>query len=219
MLRLKSLNLHQRGQFLCSVRVPQVDPPARATEGGGGEQRPVGWEVTGRQEVDGLMCPSCQVPHECIRAQTPQTHHLMKEWRVNESEALSYSQCMSTGLAGTRSEPFKVPLGFLRVWYCTMLSWKQVKVAVWQRWEKLQQPQSTENKLLNFLSEQQMKITRSLHSWKDTLTIKLCTGRKCFISSVMCLTQSEPSNFQNYWPWKGNAALYNRKNRTVTRSL
>lgn len=64
-LRLE-VNLHQSGQFLCSVRVPEVDPPAGAAEGCGGEQRPVGGEVTGRQEVEGLMGPSCQVPHERI---------------------------------------------------------------------------------------------------------------------------------------------------------
>ncbi len=77
-LRLKRLNLHQSGQLLCGVRVPEVNPPAGATEGCGGEQRPIRREVTGRQEVDGLMGPSRQVPHERVRPQTPQTHHLTK---------------------------------------------------------------------------------------------------------------------------------------------
>lgn len=73
------LNLHQRGQLLGSVRVPEVDPPAGAAEGRGGEQRPVRREVTGGQEVQGPTGSSCQVPDECVRAQTPETHHLRTE--------------------------------------------------------------------------------------------------------------------------------------------
>lgn len=70
------VNLHQRGQLLGSVRVPEVDPPAGAAEGGGGEQRPVGGEAAGGQEVQGLPGSSGQVPDEGVRAQTPETHHL-----------------------------------------------------------------------------------------------------------------------------------------------
>lgn len=79
-VKQKQDNLHQRGQFLRRVRVPEVDPPAGAAEGGGGEQRPVGREVAGRQKVQGLVGSSCQVPDERVRAQTPQTDHL-KTWR------------------------------------------------------------------------------------------------------------------------------------------
>lgn len=65
-VHFESENLHQSGQLLCSVWVPEVDPPAGATEGRSGEQRPVRGEVTGRQEVQGLPGPSCQVPHEGV---------------------------------------------------------------------------------------------------------------------------------------------------------
>lgn len=72
------LHLHQCGQPLCCVRVPEVDPPAGAAEGRGGEHRPVRGEVAGGQEVQGLLGASCQVPDELIRAETPQTHHLIE---------------------------------------------------------------------------------------------------------------------------------------------
>lgn len=75
------LNLHQRGQLLSSVWVPEVDPPAGAAEGCSGEQRAVRREVTGGQEVEGLTGSSCQVPDECVRAQTPEAHHLRKRRR------------------------------------------------------------------------------------------------------------------------------------------
>lgn len=78
----RGLNLHQRGELLGSVRVPEVDPPAGAAEGRGGEQRAVGREVTGGQEVERLPGSSCQVPDERVRAQTPETHHLTKR-RLN----------------------------------------------------------------------------------------------------------------------------------------
>lgn len=76
------LNLHQRGELLSSIRVPEVDPPAGAAEGRSGEQRTVRREVTGGQEVEGLTGASCQVPDECVRAQTPETYHLTKR-RLN----------------------------------------------------------------------------------------------------------------------------------------
>lgn len=79
---LPRLNLHQRGELLSSIRVPEVDPPAGAAEGRSGEQRAVGREVTGGQEVEGLAGSPCQVPHECVGAQTPETHHLSKR-RLN----------------------------------------------------------------------------------------------------------------------------------------
>lgn len=76
------LNLHQRGELLSSVRVPEVDPPAGAAEGRSGEHRAIRREVTGGQEVEGLTASSCQVPDERVRAQTPETHHLTKR-RLN----------------------------------------------------------------------------------------------------------------------------------------
>lgn len=92
-LRLQAVNLHQRGQLLCSVRVPQVDPPAGAAEGGGGQQRSVRGEVAGGQEVQGLMGPSGQVPHEGVRAQAPQTHHLMRGGWFRLDQKGYVSQC------------------------------------------------------------------------------------------------------------------------------
>lgn len=59
-------NSRQSGQFLCCVWVPEVDPPTGAAEGCSGENCPVRREVTRRQEVHGLVGPSCQVPDECI---------------------------------------------------------------------------------------------------------------------------------------------------------
>lgn len=72
------VNLRHCGQFLGRVRVPEVDPPAGAAEGGGGEHGPVGGEVAGGQEVQGLVDPPCKVPDEGVRPQTPQTHHLRR---------------------------------------------------------------------------------------------------------------------------------------------
>lgn len=76
------LNLHQRGELLSSIRVPEVDPPAGAAEGCSGQQRTVRGEVTGGQEVEGVTASSCQVSDERVRAQTPETHHLTKR-RLN----------------------------------------------------------------------------------------------------------------------------------------
>lgn len=87
-------NLHQRGQLLCRVRVPEVDPPAGAAEGRGGEQRPVRREVAGRQEVQSLACSSRQVSDEGVRAQTPQTHHLNKHSAVTETQEASDATCV-----------------------------------------------------------------------------------------------------------------------------
>lgn len=75
---MKEKNLHECGELLSSVRVPQVDPPAGAAEGRGGQQRAVRREVAGGQEVEGLPGSSRQVPDERVRAQTPETHHLME---------------------------------------------------------------------------------------------------------------------------------------------
>lgn len=68
MVCILRLNLHQSGELLRSIRVPEVDPPAGAAEGRSGEQRAVGREVTGGQEVEGLTGSSRQVPDECVRA-------------------------------------------------------------------------------------------------------------------------------------------------------
>lgn len=75
-MHLESENLHQRGQLLRRVRVPEVYPPAGAAEGRRGQQRSVGGEVTGGQEVQGLPGSSRQVAYERIRAQAPQANHL-----------------------------------------------------------------------------------------------------------------------------------------------
>ena len=59
-------NVHQCGQLICSVRIPQVNPPARAAEGSSGQQRTVGGEVAGRQQVEGFVWRPRQVPDECV---------------------------------------------------------------------------------------------------------------------------------------------------------
>lgn len=80
---MRTVDLHQSGQLLGGVRVPEVDPPAGAAEGGRGEQRAVRREVAGGQEVEGLAGPARQVPDERVRAQAPQTHHLRTaQWRT-----------------------------------------------------------------------------------------------------------------------------------------
>lgn len=85
-------DLHQSGQLLCSIRVPEVDPPAGAAEGCGGEQRPIRREVTGRLEVQSLTGPSRQVPHERVRPQAPKARHLIKADNTQVVNSLSGSK-------------------------------------------------------------------------------------------------------------------------------
>lgn len=81
-MHVESENLHQCGQLLRRVRVPEVYPPAGAAEGRRGQQRSVGGEVTGGQEVQGLPGSSRQVAYERIRAQAPQANHLREHRSV-----------------------------------------------------------------------------------------------------------------------------------------
>lgn len=62
----KSVNLRQRGQFLSCIWVPEVDPPAGATEGSSGEKCSVWREVAGGQQTQCFIVPSRQVPDERI---------------------------------------------------------------------------------------------------------------------------------------------------------
>lgn len=81
-VHLERENLHQCGQLLRRVRVPEVDPPAGAAEGRRGKQRSIRGEVTGGQQVQGLPGSSRQVAYERIWAQAPQTNHLREHRSV-----------------------------------------------------------------------------------------------------------------------------------------
>lgn len=100
-VHFESENLHQRGQLLCRVRVPEVYPPAGATEGRRGQQRSVGGEVTGGQEVQGLPGSSRQVPDERIRAQAPQANHLREHRSVTALMSIILRKLFSVTASGT----------------------------------------------------------------------------------------------------------------------
>lgn len=100
-VHLESENLHQRGQLLRRVRVPEVYPPAGAAEGRRGQQRSVGGEVTGGQEVQGLPGSSRQVPDERIRAQAPQANHLREHRRVTALMSIILRKLFSVAASRT----------------------------------------------------------------------------------------------------------------------
>lgn len=100
-VHLESENLHQCGQLLRRVRVPEVYPPAGAAEGRRGQQRSVGGEVTGGQEVQGLPGSSRQVPDERIRAQAPQANHLREHRSVTALMSIILRKLFSVTASGT----------------------------------------------------------------------------------------------------------------------
>lgn len=94
-------NLRQSGQFLRRVRVPEVDVPAGAAEGGGGEHGSVRGEVAGRQEAQGLVSSSRQVPDEGVGPQTPQTHHLIETGKGQSGRSSAGTSKRRSGSEGS----------------------------------------------------------------------------------------------------------------------
>lgn len=138
-------HLHQCGQFLGRVRVPEVDPPAGAAEGRGGEQRSVGWEVTGGQKVQVLMGASGEVPDEDVWAQTPQTHHLITSRRITCWVTAYWQRCLKaqdwlsesprdSKLTNMCDSYLIVKPSLPSTLLC---SWQRVKLTVLQEWEEL----------------------------------------------------------------------------------